>query len=91
MYNSNLDRKVYWICSLDENGEILSMFFKQDDPERHYCKIPNEEAALEQMNLLIKEGWTKCKQPKINIIQDEKKPNRKERRLQEKKEKKNKN
>lgn len=88
MYMSNLDNMIYWICDYDEDKKLTSMFFKRDDPERFiaYC---TEEEAIKQRDLLIDQGWIKCKKPEMVITFDESnKPNRAQRRAKDKMDKK---
>lgn len=79
--------KIYWICDVDADGKITSVFLNTNRKERH-CAYYSMDNVLDQEAKLKAVGWVKCKQPEINITFDEHKLPRKVRRKLERQNKK---
>lgn len=67
-YKNAHEKDVFWVCDLDEEEKITSVFIGHGDK---YCAyLPNIEEIKKQEQLLIDDGWVKVKQPEINFTFD---------------------
>lgn len=95
LYNPETEGKLWWFCSTDEEGKILSMYLFEHEPgnrEKDCHFLSGVEEAKYYRQGLLDAGWLIPKMPEIVFkYADEKKPstpNRKERRRLEKQNKK---
>lgn len=78
-YKKMDDKDVFWICDLDQDEKITSVFIGHGD--KFVAYLPNVDKIKEQEKLLIDDGWVKVKKPEINFTFDApKKSVRKEKR-----------
>ena len=67
-YKDITDKDVYWICGLDQEKKITSVFVGHG--ERYSAYLPNTDEIKKQEELLKEQGWVKIKRPEINITFD---------------------
>lgn len=77
------DEKAMWICDYDEEGRLTSVITCQG--EKMVVYIDSAEKFLEARTEIEKEGWIRCKLPKVNVtFREPNGPSREERRRAEK-------
>jgi hypothetical protein len=88
VYKDQFNKDVYWFCDYDQDKKITSIFIGRNedgDSEKYIAYMDTMEQVKVQEELLKNVGWVRCKMPEITA--EEHQLNRKERRLQEKKNK----
>ena len=86
MYKNPNDTDGYWLCDYDDDKKITSVFIGHEEKYIAYMPSPND--ALKQEEMLVNDGWVKCKKPEVTFSMIEKSLPRKYRRKMEKQRKK---
>ena len=68
-FNPELQGKLKWICSPDQDNKITSVFMGEEDgkPQRMIRYLKDDAEAKHFRDTLIKEGWQPLKPPKVMI------------------------
>jgi len=66
-YKDQYDKDVYWICDLDEEKRITSVFIGHGEKYNAYMTLSDVKIQIEKLKT---QGWIKVNRPKVELTFD---------------------
>lgn len=66
-YQDPLNMFVYWICDVDEDNKLVSVFINDEHERQTFSAYMTEAEALEQRRLLRASHWQPMRKPQVTI------------------------
>ena len=69
-YIDGNDTHIFWMCNLDQDGKITSVYSNTKEDERIVGFFDTMEEAITNRNELIKMGWLEGQFPNVTVDQE---------------------